>query len=126
MTLTNKLERIKIQKLLFYLDKVKKIHEKYMSNGKVFIDTIELRKINEKILVLIKEINLQDNEELKSSSLDLIEHLVEWISIWDKEKNIRTPNNDDEFIFNGYKKYPINFENLLIQHSIKLDEVEYI
>jgi len=124
VTLTNKLERIKIQKLLFYLDKVKKIHEKYMSNGKVFIDTIELRKINEKILVLIKEINLQDNKELKSSSLDLIEHLVEWISIWDKEKNIRTPNNDDEFIFNGYKKYPINFENLLIQHSIKLDEVE--
>ena len=124
MTLTNKLERIKIQKLLFYLDKVKKIHEKYMSNGKVFIDTIELRKINEKILVLIKEINLQDNKELKSSSLDLIEHLVEWISIWDKEKNIRTPNNDDEFIFNDYKKYPINFENLLIQHSIKLDEVE--
>jgi len=53
VTLTNKLERIKIQKLLFYLDKVKKIHEKYMSNGKVFIDTIELRKINEKILVLI-------------------------------------------------------------------------
>ena len=124
MTLTNKLERIKIQKLLFYLDKVKKIHEKYMSNGKVFIDTIELRKINEKILVLIKEINLQDNKELKSSSLDLIEHLVEWISIWDKEKNIRTPSNDDEFIFNGYKKYPINFENLLIQHSIKLDKVE--
>ena len=124
MTLTNKLERIKIQKLLFYLDKVKKNHEKYMSNGKVFIDTIELRKINEKILVLIKEINLQDNKELKSSSLDLIGHLVEWISIWDKEKNIRTPSNDDEFIFNGYKKYPINFENLLIQHSIKLDEVE--
>jgi hypothetical protein len=124
VTLTNKLERIKIQKLLFYLDKVKKNHEKYMSNGKVFIDTIELRKINEKILVLIKEINLQDNKELKSSSLDLIEHLVEWISIWDKEKNIRTPSNDDEFIFNGYKKYPINFENLLIQHSIKLDEVE--
>jgi|TARA_B110000438_G_scaffold225603_1_gene219684 hypothetical protein len=88
VTLTNKLERIKIQKLLFYLDKVKKIHEKYMSNGKVFIDTIELRNINEKILVLIKEINLQDNKELKSSSLDLIEHLVEWISIWDKEKNL--------------------------------------
>ena len=124
MTLTNKLERIKIQKLLFYLDKVKKIHEKYMSNGKVFIDTIELRKINEKILVLIKEINPQDNKELKSSSLDLIEHLVEWISIWDKEKNIRTPSNDNEFIFNGYKKYPKNFENLLIQHSIKLNEVE--
>ena len=96
MTLTNELERIKIQKLLFYLDKVKKIHEKYMSHGKVFIDTIELRKINEKILILIKEINLQDNKELKSSSLDLIEHLVEWISIWDKEKNIRTPSNDDE------------------------------
>lgn len=95
-----------------------------MSNGKIFIDTIELRKINEKILVLIKEINLQDNKELKSSSLDLIDHLVEWISIWDKEKNIRTPSNDDEFIFNGYKKYPINFENLLIQYSIKLDEVE--
>ena len=124
MTLTNKLERIKIQKLLFYLDKVKKIHEKYMSNGKVFIDTIELRKINEKILVLIKEINLQDNKELKSSSLDLIEHLVEWISIWDKEKNIRTPSNDNEFIFNVYKKYPKNFEKLLIQQSIKLDEVE--
>jgi len=124
VTLTNELERIKIQKLLFYLDKVKKIHEKYMSNGKVFIDTIELRKINEKILVLVKEINLQDNKELKSSSLDLIEHLVKWISIWDKEKNIRTPSNDDEFIFNGYKKYPKNFENLLIQHSIKLNEVE--
>ena len=61
-----------------------------MSYGKVFIDTIELRKINEKILVLIKEINLQDNKELKSSSLDLIEHLVEWISIWDKEENILT------------------------------------
>ena len=43
-----------------------------MSYGKVFIDTIELRKINEKILVLIKEINLQDNKELKSSSLDLM------------------------------------------------------
>ena len=124
MTLTNKLERIKIQKLLFYLDKVKKNHEKYMSNGKVFIDTIELRKINEKILVLIKEINLQDNKELKSSSLDLIEHLVEWIAIWDKEKNIRTPSNDDEFTFNGYKKYPKNFENLLLQHTIKINEVE--
>ena len=94
------------------------------SNGKIFIYTIKLRNINDKILVLIKEINLKGNEELKSSSLDLIEHLDEWISIWDKEKNIRTPSNDDEFIFNGYKKYPKNFENLLIQHSIKLNVVE--
>ena len=124
MILNNKLKKIKIQKLLSYLDQVRKIHEKYMSNGKIFIHTIELRKINDKILVLIKEINLQDNEELKSSSLDLIEHLDEWISVWDMEKNIRTPGNDDEFIFNGYKKYPKNFENLLIQHSIKLNEVE--
>jgi hypothetical protein len=122
--LNNKLKRIKIQKLLSHLDQVKKIHEKYMSNGKIFIYTIELRNMNDKILVLIKEINLQGNEELKSSSLDLIEHLDEWISIWDKEKNIRTPSNNDEFIFNGYKKYPKNFENLLIQHSIKLNEVE--
>ena len=120
----NKLKRKKIQKLLSHLDQVKKIHEKYISNRKIFIYTVELRNVNEKILVLIKEINLQDNKELKSSSLDLIEHLVEWISIWDKEKNIRTPSNDDEFIFNGYKKYPKNFENLLIQHSIKLDKVE--
>ncbi len=95
-----------------------------MSNGKVFIYAIELRKINEKILVLIKEINFQDNKELEASSIELIEHLDEWISVWDMEKNIRTPGNDDEFIFNGYKKYPKNFENLLIQQSIKLDEVE--
>ena len=97
-----------------------------MSNGNVFIDTIELRKINEKILVLIKEINLQDNKELEASSIDLIEHLDEWISAWDLEKNIRTPGNDDEFILNDYKKYPKNFEKLLIQQSIKLDEVEQI
>jgi len=122
--LINKLKRIKIQKLISHLEQVKKIHKKYMSNGKVFIDTIELRKINEKILVLIKEINLQDNKELETSSIDLIEHLDEWISAWDLEKNIRTPGNDDEFIFNDYKKYPKNFEKLLIQQSIKLDEVE--
>ena len=115
---------IKIQKLLSYLDQAKKIHEKYMSNGRIFIFTIELRNINNKILVLIKEIKLEDNEEIKSNRLDLIKHLEEWISIWDKEKNIRNPNNDDEFIFNGYKKYPKNFENLLIQHSIKINELE--
>jgi hypothetical protein len=122
--MTNKSKKIKIQRLLSHLNQVKKIHEKYMSNGKIFIHTIELRKINGKILVLIKEINLQGNEELKSSTLDMIEHLDEWIYIWEKEKNIRTPSNDDEFIFNGYKKYPKKFENLLIQHSIKLSEVE--
>tara|TARA_B100000787_G_scaffold77854_1_gene57207 strand:- start:66 stop:434 length:369 start_codon:yes stop_codon:yes gene_type:complete len=122
--LINKLKRIKIQKLISHLEQVKKIHKQYMSNGKVFIYAIELRKINEKILVLIKEINFQDNKELEASSIELIEHLDEWISVWDMEKNIRTPGNDDEFIFNGYKKYPKNFENLLIQQSIKLDEVE--
>ena len=122
--MNNKIKKIKIQKLLSHLDQVKKIHKKYMSNGKIFIHTIELRKINDKILLLTKEINLQDNEELKNSSLDLIKHLDGWISIWEKERNIRTPSNDDEFIFNGYKKYPKNFENLLIQHSIKLNLVE--
>ena len=95
-----------------------------MSNGKIFKYTIKLRNINEKILVLIKEISLEEDEELKNSSLDLIKHLDGWISIWEKERNIRTPSNDDEFIFNGYKKYPKNFENLLIQHSIKLNLVE--
>ena len=122
--MNNKLKSIKIQKLLSYLEQVKKIHEKYICNGKIFIYAIELRNINEKILVLIKTINLEGNEELKRSSLNLIEHLDEWISIWEKEKNIRTPSNDDVFIFNGYRKFPKNFENLLIQHSIKLNEVE--
>ena len=115
--------KLKIQRLLTHLDQVKKIHEKYISNGKIFIHTIELRNINEKILVLIKEINRQSNEELISSSKDLIEHLDEWICLWDKERNIRTPSNNDEFIFNGYKKYPKNFENLLKKHSITLNEV---
>jgi len=122
--LTIKLKRIEIQKLLSYLDRVKKIHEEYMSNGKIFKYTIKLRNINEKILVLIKEISLEEDEELKNSTLDLIEHLNDWISIWDVEKNIRTPSDDDEFIFNGYKKFPSNFESLLIQHLKKINIIE--
>jgi len=120
MSLNIKSKRIKIQKILSYLNQVKKIHEKYMSNGKKFIHTIELRDINEKILILINEINLWGDEGLENSCLDLIEHLHEWISIWDKEKKIRRPRHDDEFIFYGYKKYPKNLESLLVSHLTKL------
>jgi hypothetical protein len=122
--LNNKSKKIKIQKLLSYLDHAKKIHEKYISNGQIFIHTIELRGVNEKILVLIKELKLKEDEELKNSSLDLIEHLNRWISIWDKEKNIRKPNDDDKFIFNNYKKYPKNFEILLTQYLTKLNAIK--
>ena len=105
--------------LLLLLDEVKNIHENYISNGKIFLHTIELRDINEKILVLIKEAKLQGDKELKDSSLDLIEHLEQWISIWDRERGIRRPDDNDEFIFNGYKKYPKKIENLLIRHLIQ-------
>jgi hypothetical protein len=125
VSLTNKLKGLKMKTLLLLLSEVKKIHENYMSNGKIFLHTIELRDINEKILVLIKEINLQGGDkELKDSSLDLIEHLEQWISIWDREKDIRRPNDNDEFIFNGYKKYPKKIENLLIRHSKTLNTIE--
>ena len=92
----------------------KKNYNEYISNGKIFFYTKKLRIINADILDLIMNQNFEEYEKLKKPLLNLRKHLEEWIFLWDKEQNIRNPDDNDEFIFTSCKKYPKNLEELLI------------
>ena len=79
--------------------KTKKIHKDYINFGKIFLYAKKLRLVNDQILICIKKLDFDSNKELEKSSLDLKEHIEDWISIWDKEQFIRKPKDNDVFIF---------------------------
>ena len=99
------------------MDSSKKVYNQYNHNGKTFLYSKKLRVVNKQILNLITSDNLVKNKKLKKPFLDLKKHLEEWINSWDKEKDIRTPKDNDTFIFTGYKKYPKDLELLLIKSA---------
>ncbi len=114
------MQQIIIKKLFLLLNKSKKTHTDYISNGKIFFYTKKLIIINKKILVLIKSINFEQEKELKCLSLELKEHLEEWIINWNKQRKIKNPDNNDVFIFTGYKTFPKNLDKvltILLKHS---------
>ena len=43
-----------------------------------------------------------------------MQHLEEWIIIWNQNEKYIKPKNDDVFTFDGYKKYPKELDKLLI------------
>ena len=71
--------------------KAKKIHKDYINFGKTFLYAKKLRLVNDQILICIKKLDFDSNKELEKSSLDLKEHIEDWISTWDKEQFIRKP-----------------------------------
>ena len=122
--MNNKIKKIKINKLLSLLDEAKKNYQVYISNGKIFLHTIEIQSSNKKILKLIKELNFKEDQNLINTCIDLIEHLNEWLSIWNQEKNIKRPNDNDKFVFDSYKKYPKEIEGLLTLHLETINRIK--
>ena len=102
------------KELLKLLRNSKKTYDNYIVNGKTFLYAKKLRLVNQEILNLIKKLNFETDNELKKSSIDLKKHIEDWVTIWDKEKLIRNPEDNDVFIFTGYRKYPKDLELLLI------------
>ena len=105
------------KELLELLRNSKKTYDNYIINGKTFLYAKNLRLINGQILNLIKKLHLEKSNELKKPFFDLRQHIEEWVIIWDKEQLIKKPEDNDVFIFNGYKKYPKNLELLLISRT---------
>tara|TARA_B100000787_G_C15990708_1_gene205680 strand:- start:207 stop:533 length:327 start_codon:yes stop_codon:yes gene_type:complete len=105
------------EELLQLLKSSKKTYDDYILNGKIFLYAKSLRLINGQILDLIKKLNFEKNNELKKPFFALKQHIEEWIVIWDKEQLEKKPEDNDVFIFNGYKKYPKDLELLLISRT---------
>ena len=106
-----------IKKIIDLLIESKKTHNDYIEFGKIFLYAKKLRSINEQILTCVKKLDFNSNKELEIPSLDLKEHIEDWISIWDKEQTIRKPRNNDVFIFYSSKRYPKELELLLINYK---------
>ena len=102
------------KELLELLKNSKKTYDNYIINGKTFLYAKKIKFVNQKVLNLIKKLNFEKDNELKKPSIDLKKHIEDWVIIWDKEKLIRNPKDNDVFIFTGYKKYPKDLELLLI------------
>ena len=103
-------------KIIDLLIKAKKIHKDYINFGKTFLYAKKLRLVNDQILICIKKLDFDSNKELEKSSLDLKEHIEDWISIWDKEQSIKKPRNNDVFTFYSTKRYPKELELLLLNY----------
>ena len=104
---------IKCRKIFLLLNEAQFEYQKYILNGKKFTHAKKLKEINKKILIISKDFKIEGNKELKKSFLDLLEHLNEWSLKWEIENTIQMPSNDDEFIFDGYKKFPRKISSLL-------------
>ena len=102
------------KELLELLINSKKTYDNYIINGKTFLYAKKIKLVNQKVLNLIKKLNFEKDNELKKPSIDLKKHIEDWVIIWDKEKLIRNPKDNDVFIFTGYNKYPKDLELLLI------------
>ena len=105
------------KELLILLSSSKMTYDEYITKGKTFLYSKKLRSINEQILDLMNEPNFEKNKELEEPSLDLKQHIEEWIVFWDKEQSIKNPKDNDVFIFKNYKRYPKDLELLLIKQS---------
>jgi hypothetical protein len=102
------------KELIQLLNISKKKYKAYVDNGKTFYHAKEIKLINIKILALIQNQNYNDNIKLQETIINLIQHIEEWILIWNKKEKSKKPKNDDVFIFDGYKKYPKKLDKLLI------------
>lgn len=108
-------ETEKNKTLLLVLSLLKESHEeykKYISHGKKFVYTKKIRSINQEIYDLLKSYTVPNSPALAKVIKDVIEHLEQWIPLWDSEKNNLLPNDNDVFVFGGYKRYPKNFEEI--------------
>ncbi|NVO54636.1 hypothetical protein HW561_02385 [Rhodobacteraceae bacterium B1Z28] len=94
----------------------KREYEQYLANGRVFRHARHLRDNNQKILNLITSDDFDLGPDLTSAIGDLTEHLQDWARCWDKENDLRTPKDDDVFVFTGYKTYPKHLDALLQAH----------
>ena len=97
-------------------------YEKYIQNGKKFIYSKKIRSVNQNMYDLLKSNMAVDDLELSVIIVDLIEHLEQWIWMWENKKKVLSPDNNDIFFFSGYKKFPKNFENILISYIEKKSE----
>ena len=102
------------KELLKLLRNSKKTYDNYIVNGKIFLYAKKLRLVNQEILNFFKKNNFEKDNELKKPAIELKKHIEDWVIIWDREKLIRNPKDNDVFIFTGYRKYPKNLELLLI------------
>ena len=102
------------KELLKLLRNSKKTYDNYIVNGKIFLYAKKLRLVNQEILNFFKKNNFEKDNELKKPAIDLKKHIEDWVIIWDREKLIRNPKDNDVFIFTGYRKYSKDLELLLI------------
>lgn len=104
-------------KIYCYLVRTKKLHQKYLDNGRRFIFTKEIRHINQNILDLIIQQDCNFPLELKKTIFSLKEHLIDWIEHWEKEKLNSKPKDLDLFVFKGYKLFPKNINKTIKKHT---------
>ena len=102
------------KELLELLINSKKTYDNYIINGKTFLYAKKLRLVNQEILNLIRKLDFEKDNELKKPAIDLKKHIEDWVIIWDGKKLISNPEDNDVFIFTGYRKYPKDLELLLI------------
>lgn len=109
------IETEKNKTLLLVLSLLKESHEeykKYLRHGKKFVHTKKIRSINQDVYDLLKTYTGPNSPELAAVIKDVIEHLEQWIPLWDSQKNKLIPNDNDTFVFGDYKRYPKNFEDI--------------
>ena len=102
-----------IRNLISLLNDSKELYRKYLENEKQFYFTKIIRMTNQNILDLINQKNLNVPMEIKKPILDLKEHLIDWINLWEKERVRLKPKDSDRFIFVGYKLFPKKIDKIL-------------
>ena len=99
--------------LKILLDESKELYQVYINNKKKFSHAKKIKSLNIKIL---KKLNNQApfvSKILTKSIVNLKKHLEEWNNCWNKKKQKQKPKDVDEFIFNGYSKFPSGFDELV-------------
>ena len=109
-----------IRNLISLLNDSKESHRRYLENEKKFYFTKIIRIINQNILDLINQNNLNVPLEIQEFILDLKEHLIDWIYLWEKERVRLKPKDSDMFIFVGYKLFPKKVDKILEDYIITI------
>ena len=114
-------ENNNVQRLMSLMRASKEEYQLYLSNGRTFRHAKALRQNNQKILDLVNGADFDADSDLTSALLELADHLQDWSRCWDRESEARSPDDDDEFVFTGYKTYPKHLDPLLQAHVTSTD-----
>ena len=102
--------------LFLLLQDSKNSYDEYLKNENSFHYTKKIRLTNGKILSLISNKFFFTSVDLDKLISELKEHLIDWITLWDKETLRLKPKELDKFIFSGYKQYPKDLDKVIKQY----------